>query len=303
MTNLSQNLDSRYLARITSLIAEGEKILDEMECYEEEIVDPYYGQPCTYIADNRALTKWAAKCISFLETIGNTYRVPDRLLGLFNRLSIDDRELLEDIVSELEAFQDNLETGFLQTVEITTAINRADGSTSTSIGGSLNIQEIGNLLSRVNAGLHRWTWEKRRRTGRGQPRKWFIDNEYHVQNLLYFLLVPVFADLRYEEYTPAVSSIGSRADLALPSLNLIIEVKFMRRGENPQHIIRQISEDAGLYLAEGSNYDKIIAFIWDDSQRTQDHEVLVNDLKRLPGVVDAIVIPRPGDWEAEPEGE
>ncbi len=140
----------------------------------------------------------------------------------------------------------------------------------------------------------RWTWEKRARTRGGESRKWHIDNEYHVQNLLYLLLAPVFLDLTDEDYTPSVGQMHPRADLGIPSLRLIIEVKFMRSNDNPQDMIEQIAADSGLYLVENSSYSQIVAFIWDDSRRSEQHDLLRVGLRQLRGVVDAVIVSRPG---------
>jgi hypothetical protein len=75
---------------------------------------------------------------------------------------------------------------------------------------------------------------------------------------------------------------------------VIVEVKFMRNSDTPKAIIEQIAEDASLYLVPGSKYDSLIPFIWDDSRRTEHYEEMSRGLRQLRGVVDAIIIPRPG---------
>lgn len=174
----------------------------------------------------------------------------------------------------------------------------------TYIPGRVTINDVVNLLRRVPAGLRLWTWEAKPRTsGTGaMARKWCIDNEYHVQNLLWFLLAPVFPDLKQEEYTPSVGQIRPRADLAIPSLNLIIEVKFVRQSKSFQEIIEEIASDASLYRTKSSIYTSIVAFVWDDSRRTEQHDTLVHGLKQINGVVDAIVVPRPGSMSEPAAG-
>lgn len=157
-----------------------------------------------------------------------------------------------------------------------------------------SIEDVCRILARVPAALRRWTWEERARTRGGEPRKWHIDNEYHVQNLLYLLLAPVFPDLTDEDYTPSVGQMHPRADLGIPCLRLIIEVKFMRSSHSPQDMIEQIAADSGLYLVENSSYSQIVAFIWDDSRRSEQHDLLRAGLRQLRGVVDAVIVSRPG---------
>jgi hypothetical protein len=166
------------------------------------------------------------------------------------------------------------------------------------------VQDVSTLLHGVSAGLRRWTWEDRPRTPRrpdAHARKWDIDNEYHVQNLLYVLLAPMFPDLRDEENFPSVGQKKPRTDLFIPSLKLIIEVKFMYPKTSFQGIIGEIAEDASLYLAQGSAYAGIIAFVWDDAHRTEEYSVLVRGLRDINGVIDAVVVPRPGFMDGNPD--
>jgi hypothetical protein len=157
------------------------------------------------------------------------------------------------------------------------------------------VGDIVRILNRVPAAFRRWTWEDRARTSRGSARKWYIDNEYHVQNFLYFLLAPIFPDLKEEEYTPSVGPMHPRADLGIPSLGVIIEVKFMRSTHTPQKMIEQISADCGLYLVDGSPYHQIISFIWDDSRSSQEYDCMRDGLMQLRGVVESVIVARPGN--------
>ena len=162
--------------------------------------------------------------------------------------------------------------------------------------GRATIDDVASLLRRLPDGLRKWTWEEKSRTSGANAvaRKWHIDNEYHVQNLLYTLLASVFPDLCEEENFPSVGHKKPRPDLYIPSLKLIVEVKFVRARTVFQDIIGEIAEDAGLYLAGGSSYTEIVAFVWDDSRRSEDHALLIRGATALSGVRDAIVVSRPG---------
>jgi hypothetical protein len=167
--------------------------------------------------------------------------------------------------------------------------------------GRVTVLQIAEMLRHVPFALRRWTWEDKPRTSRqgAQARKWHIDNEYHVQNLLWTLLAPIFPDLNDEEYVPGVGPLHPRTDLCIPSLKLIIEVKFMRASMRPQDLIEEIAADANLYLTSNSLYKSILVFIWDDTRRSEQHEFLIQGLKQLTGVIDAIVVSRPGIMEEE----
>lgn len=154
------------------------------------------------------------------------------------------------------------------------------------------------LLERVLAGLRKWTWEKAPRTAKATPCQWPINNEYHVQNLLWLLLAPIFPDLDDEQYLTKIAQKSPRSDLHIPSMKLIIEVKFVRPGDAFQKIIDEISSDASLYNAMGNDCRDIVVFIWDDSARSHEHDYLKQGLRKLPGITDVVVVSRPSDWKA-----
>ena len=68
---------------------------------------------------------------------------------------------------------------------------------------TLHNPDLCNVLRRIPAGFKKWTWEEKPRTKNApSARKWHVDNEYHVQNLLWLLLAPIFPDLIDEDVTP-----------------------------------------------------------------------------------------------------
>ena len=165
---------------------------------------------------------------------------------------------------------------------------------------NVSIAELCNLLRELPAGLKKWTWELRARTKTSpEARKWHVDNEYHVQNLLWLLMAPIFPDLIDEDATPKVGPVQPRADIGIPSLRVIVEAKFMRPTDAPKDMIEQIAEDASLYLVLGSKYDSLIPFIWDDSRRTEHHGEMVRGLRQISGVKDAVIVSRPGSMKMD----
>ncbi|OBR49625.1 hypothetical protein [Paraburkholderia tropica] len=165
---------------------------------------------------------------------------------------------------------------------------------STLRTGTSSVSDVANVLSGLNRSMRRWVWESRRRTPRSAVARWIVDNEYHVQDMLWIVLAPQFPDLDDEEWLKSLGHHHPRADLAIPSLRVIIEVKFARReGKSFSELIQEVAADASTYLQEGSGYTSIIAFIWDDGARTEEHAEFRQGLMRIRGVVDAIVLPRP----------
>lgn len=172
---------------------------------------------------------------------------------------------------------------------------------STLRTGTSSIADVANVLSGLNRSMRRWVWESKPRTPRSAIARWVVDNEYHVQDMLWIVLAPVFPDLDDEEWLKSLGQHHPRADLAIPSLRVIIEVKFARKdGKSFSELIQEVAADASTYLQDGSGYASIIAFIWDDASRTEEHAELRQGLLRVRGVVDAIVLSRPKKMDRSP---
>lgn len=159
-------------------------------------------------------------------------------------------------------------------------------------------EDLIRLLERVGAAMRRWTWEDKPRTAgvNSQAARWHVFNEYHVQNLLWTILAPVFPDLEDEENLPSFGQKHPRFDLGVPSLRTIVEVKFVRSGHASAFasIIGEAAEDASLYRSSNSGYDRLVLFIWDDSRTSEQHAELTQGLLKIEGIVGAVVISRPG---------
>lgn len=285
---LTSNNFKRYLDQFNELIAEGEAMYKAIKVIPGELYSPRYASfheplrqaPERYVLDgNYDFDKWQTHYKLLLEQViplTNSQRTS--LIEAFSGYG-NLKTNLETHLSKLKAVKENYEKGLF--------------ISSQSALGSFSLEDVSKLLTRVPAGLRRWTWEENSRTKNGQPRQWYIENEYHVQNLLYFLLAAVFTDIREEEYTGSVGQKKPRGDLEIPSLKLVIEIKFWYPKDKPQKIIEQIAEDTSLYLAQGSPHEQMIAFIWDDSRRTEEHHLL-REIKRMNGIFDVVIVSRPG---------
>ncbi|GAB4019141.1 PD-(D/E)XK nuclease domain-containing protein [Spirosoma koreense] len=160
------------------------------------------------------------------------------------------------------------------------------------------ITQLISLLERIPAGFRRWTWEDKPRTTTSTLQKWDIQNEYHVQNLLYVLLAPIFPDLVDEFYFEPIGQKNARADLGIPSMQLILEVKFVRKTARFADIIEEVAADNSLYFGNDSEYksryNQLLIFIWDDSRRTHEYDVLKRGINQLDHVAGSVIIPKPG---------
>jgi REase_DpnII-MboI len=165
--------------------------------------------------------------------------------------------------------------------------------------GKPNLEQVTALLNNIPSGFKRWPWEEKAKTSTGIAQKWDIQNEYHVQSLLYFLLAPIFQDIEQEFYLEQLGPLNSRADIGLPSLNLIIEIKFLRTGTSFTNMIEQVAADASLYFKKDSvytkKYNKMLVLLWDNSARIQEHHEFKKAVSQLSNIDAAVVISRPGN--------
>lgn len=165
--------------------------------------------------------------------------------------------------------------------------------------GQATLEQVASVLHSLPFALKRWTWEEKPKTRNGTARKWDVDHEYHFQNMLWLVLAPIFPDLTFEEFTPIIASYQPRSDIAIPCLKLIVEAKFWRQGTSINQMVEEISADSGLYFVDGSRYAHLLPVIWDDARRSEDHHILRTGLKKLPRVVDAVIVGRPGSFTAD----
>jgi len=201
------------------------------------------------------------------------------------------------VMASLQGQADGMTRAAVQIAALTRMLREA----STLHPTSTSVSDVAHLLLGVSRSMRRWSWDLKPRTKNSDTACWKIENEYHVQDLLWVVLAPVFPDLDDEEWLKSLGHHHPRADLAIPSLELIIEVKFMRKGGKSifSEIIQEVAADASTYLQTGSGYASIIAFVWDDAARTDEHPELRQGLMRLRGVVDAIILSRPSKMDRD----
>ena len=158
-----------------------------------------------------------------------------------------------------------------------------------------SLKDLVVFLNRIPVGLKRWTWEVKGRTKGAAPVKWPIENEYHVQNLLYVLLAPFFYDVADEINLQQVGQKHPRADLYLPGLNTIIEVKYRKSSSKSfAKLIGEVAEDASLYHADPRYKDaKMVCFLWDHTRSTQEHAKFKEGVLMIQGIDACVVINAP----------
>lgn len=158
-----------------------------------------------------------------------------------------------------------------------------------------SLDDLLGFLKHIPVGLKRWTWEDKGRTRGAEPVKWPVENEYHVQNLLYVLLGPIFNDIADEVNLQPVGQKNPRIDLYLPSLHTIIEVKYRKDAKKSfPTLIGEIAEDASLYRADEKYMDaQIVSFLWDCTRATQEHTKFKEGVLKIEGINGCVVVSAP----------
>lgn len=160
-------------------------------------------------------------------------------------------------------------------------------------GWSLN--DLLCFLENIPTGLRRWTWEEKARTKTSDAVKWFVQNEYHVQNLLYCLLAPIFTDISDEVYIEQLGQKTPRLDLYLPSIHTVIEVKFKKDNKKSfQSFIGEVAEDASLYRSDSKyNNANLLCFLWDNTRATQEFTKFKEGVLKIDGIDACITVSAP----------
>ena len=158
-----------------------------------------------------------------------------------------------------------------------------------------SLDDLLEFLEHIPVGFKRWTWEDAGRTRGAEPVKWQVENEYHVQNLLYVLLAPIFNDIADEVNLQPVGQKNPRIDLYLPPLHTIIEVKYRKDSKKPfPKLIGEIAEDASLYRADTKYKDaRIVSFLWDCTRSTQENAKFREGVLKIDGIDGCVVTSAP----------
>jgi hypothetical protein len=156
-----------------------------------------------------------------------------------------------------------------------------------AIESALGIDAVASVLARFQDALRRWPNQT---DGTGWP----LTDEKKVQAVVYVVLRSVFPDVIDEETLTKVGLSSYIPDYAIPSLRLLIEVKFARVKTDLKKIEKEILEDSAAYPMAGSGgYDQMIVFIYDDSASVQLHGVVRDALQKVPFIRSVIFATRP----------
>lgn len=153
-----------------------------------------------------------------------------------------------------------------------------------------------HMLEQFEASMKRWRWDSQ---DLKSPVRWPILSEREVQDILYLMLRPVFLDVEDEDALPKFGHSTYRADFGIPSLSLLIEVKYARSAAAFKDIEKEVLEDIVPYLQTPERYNRIIVFIYDDSASVQVHETTARALRRAPGIAGVVIVSRASQLPAD----
>lgn len=114
---------------------------------------------------------------------------------------------------------------------------------------------------------------------RGRP-AFVIENEYDVQDLLYALIRCSFDDARREEWTPQRAGSAKRIDITVPSIEAVIETKFVRDGKHSKRIADELRIDFECYH-DRPECKHLFALVIDPSRFITDPDQFGSDLSGL----------------------
>jgi hypothetical protein len=204
-----------------------------------------------------------------------------------------------EAAGEALARMDGLNEGPARAAVLLVALDRLLKDTIPARLANIEIADVCKIAQGLPRSMKRWVWDEAKKTPNSVPGRWDIENEYHLQSLLWAVFAPLFEDLDDEEYLKSIGQLQPRCDLAIPSLNLIIEAKFVRPKTRFAAVIGEIAEDASIYIRADTPWRHLIAVVWDDGARTEEHHEFLAGLRKIDGVVDAVVIPRPSRMRRE----
>jgi hypothetical protein len=117
----------------------------------------------------------------------------------------------------------------------------------------------------------------------GRP-PFLVENEYEVQDLLYVCARAVFRDARLEEWTPKHGGSAKRVDILIPSIDAIIETKFVRSSKHALSMGDEIKVDIESYHTH-PRCNELLVFVWDPHLHVVDTAPLSDDLsgRRVKG--------------------
>jgi hypothetical protein len=107
-----------------------------------------------------------------------------------------------------------------------------------------------------------------------------LSNEQDVRDLLFAIIKSIFPDARLEEHTRLHAGRSKRIDILVPTIDTLIEVKFVRNSAHSRKVADELRIDFESYHVH-PNCRELIAFVWDPKSLLRDRSNFINDLRGL----------------------
>jgi len=119
-------------------------------------------------------------------------------------------------------------------------------------------------------------------------------NEKEVQDIIWIMLRSQYETLIREEVLPKFGSKSYKPDFGIPDIRTLIEVKFIGEKTAVATIQEETLADIPAYLQDVTSYDNIVALVYDCAHKLRDSRKFTEDIKKVDGVSDIIIIPGVG---------
>ena len=116
-------------------------------------------------------------------------------------------------------------------------------------------------------------------------------SESEVQDILWIMLRSHHDRVDRENTLPRFGTKAYKPDFGIPGVATLVEVKFVGEKTELGAIQEEICADVPGYLSEASLYTGIIELVYDYAQKMRDSRPFIEDLRKVEGILDVIVVP------------
>ncbi len=107
-----------------------------------------------------------------------------------------------------------------------------------------------------------------------------VDDEYDLQDILYVIIKSIFSDAKFEEHTIKHAGRTKIVDIVIPSINVIIEIKYVRDKNHASSVADEIKIDIESYHVH-PNCETLCVLVYDPKKYITDSYSFMQDLTGL----------------------
>jgi len=118
-----------------------------------------------------------------------------------------------------------------------------------------------------------------------------LEDEEDVKNVIWIMLRSHFDRVERENALQRFGVKNYKPDFGIPDLSVVIECKYIGDKAKPAAVQDAIQADVPGYLGAHSGYQHMIVFVYDAAHKLLDARRFIDDLRKLDGIQDVIVVP------------